>query len=208
MEAVFCGRVSGAASADLEILETVNEIEVLRLRAAPDPRNCQRNRASEASRSSRSSKLSMKSRFRGLAELQVIENVDDIELRRPRGAPSRALNADTGARWGALASISKESRSSRSSKISTKATFGGFEELQVGNSTRTRERDGGLQPPIERLVYIYILLVFLVPSTLAKRCHASCDTPQEWKHSRHRGQKRCHASCDTPQGWVAVFVIL
>ena len=102
--------------------------------------------------------MSTKSRFRGLAELQVIENIDDIELRRPRGAPSRAFHADTGARRGALASISEESRSSKSSKTLTKSTFGGFEELQVGNSTRTRERDGGLQPPIERLVYIYIYI--------------------------------------------------
>ena len=147
---------SPAPPAELEILATVDEIEVLRLGGAPDPRNCRRNQGSEASRSSRSSELSTKSRFRGLAELQVIENVDDIELRRPRGAPSRALNADTGARRGALASISEESRSSKSSKTLTKSTFGGFEELQVGNSTRTRERDGGLQPPIERLVYIYI----------------------------------------------------
>ena len=131
-------------------------MEVLRLGGAPDPRNCRRNQGSEASRSSRSSELSTKSRFRGLAELQVIENIDDIELRRPRGAPSRAFHADTGARRGALASISEESRSSKSSKTLTKSTFGGFEELQVGNSTRTRERDGGLQPPIERLVYIYI----------------------------------------------------
>ena len=142
--------------AELEILATVDEIEVLRLGGAPDPRNCRRNQGSEASRSSRSSELSTKSRFRGLAELQVIENIDDIELRRPRGAPSRAFHADTGARRGALASISEESRSSKSSKTLTKSTFGGFEELQVGNSTRTRERDGGLQPPIERLVYIYI----------------------------------------------------
>jgi len=109
-------------------------------------------------RTSKSSELSTKSRSRGLAEPQVIENVDDIEIRRPRGAPSRALNADTGAAWGALASMSEESRSSRSSNILTKSTFGGFEELQVGNSTRTRERDGGLQPPIGRLVYIYIYI--------------------------------------------------
>ena len=39
-------------------------------------------------------------------------------------------------------------------EILRKSTFGGFEEFQVGNSTRTRERDGGLQPPIARLVYI------------------------------------------------------
>ena len=115
-------------------------------RGARNPRNCRRNRGSEASRSSRSSKLSTKSKFRSLAELQVIEHVDDIELRRPRGAPNRTINADTGARWGALASISEESRSSKSPKILTKSTFGSFEQLQVGNSPRTRGRDGGLQP--------------------------------------------------------------
>ena len=129
--------------AELEIFAAVDEIEVLSIRGAPDPRHCRRNRAPAASRSSRSPELSTKSRFRGLAELQVIENLHDIELRRLRGAPNRALNADTGARWGALASISEESRSSKSSKILTKSTFGGFEELQVGNSTRTRERDRG-----------------------------------------------------------------
>ena len=131
--------------AELEILATVDEIEVLSLRGAPDPRHCRRNRVSEASRNSRSSELWRKSRFRGLAELQVMENLDDIELRRLRGAPNRALNADTGARWGALASISEESRSSESSKILTKSRFGGFAELQVEQSTRTRERDEGLQ---------------------------------------------------------------
>ena len=142
--------------AELEILATVDEIDVLSFRGAPEACNCRRNRGSEASRSSRSSEMWTKSRFRRLAELQVIENVDDIELRRPRGAPNRVLNADTGARWGALASISEESRSSKSSKSLTKSTSRRFEELQVGNSTRTRERDGRLQPPIERLVFIYI----------------------------------------------------
>ena len=158
LEAGSCRRILGAPPAELEILAPVDEIEVLRLGGAPDPRNCRRNQGSEASRSSRSSELSTKSRFRGLAELQVIENIDDIELRRPRGAPSRAFHADTGARRGALASISEESRSSKSSKTLTKSRFGGFEEFQVGNSTRTRERDGGLQPPIGRLVYIYIYI--------------------------------------------------
>ena len=173
IEAGSCRRVSRAAPAELEIPATVDEIEVLRFRGAPDPQSCQRNRVSEVPRSSRSqncrrnrgsaasgsarsSNWWTKSMFRGLAELQGMENLDDIELRKLHGAPNRALNADTGARWGALASISEEWRSSRSSKTFTKSAFGGFEEFQVGNSTRTRERDGGVQPPIERLVYIYI----------------------------------------------------
>ena len=91
LEAGFCGRILRAPIAELEILATVDEIEVLRLRGAPDPRNCGRNRGSEVPRTSKSSELSTKSRSRGLAEPQVIENVDDIEIRRPRGAPSRAL---------------------------------------------------------------------------------------------------------------------
>ena len=153
--------------AELEILATVDEIEVLRLRGAPDLRNCRRNRGSAASRSSRSSKMSTKSEFRGLAELQVIEKVDDIELRRPRGAPSRALNADTGARWGALASTSEESRSSRSSK--------NLDEINVrklrGISGRelhadTRARWGASAPHRASSVYIYIY-IFEFPESMS-----------------------------------------
>ena len=70
-------------------------------------------------RSSRSSQLSTKSSFGGSAELQLIENVDEIEIRRLRGAPNRALNADTTARWGALAS-----------------DFARFAELQVMDSVQ------------------------------------------------------------------------
>ena len=141
----------------LQFFEIVDEIKVRKLRGAPDPRKCRRNRGSEASRSSRSSKLSTKSKFRGLAELQVIEKVDDIELRRPRGAPSRALNADTGARWGALASTSEESRSSRSSK--------NLDEINVrklrGISGRelhadTRARWGASAPHRASSIYMYV----------------------------------------------------
>ena len=71
LEAGSCGRISRAPPAELEFLETVDEIEVLRLRGAPAElqildtvdeievrrlrgasghRTCQRNRASGASR--------------------------------------------------------------------------------------------------------------------------------------------------------------
>ena len=63
--------------AELEFLETVGEIEVQRLRGAPIPRNCRRNRGEEASRS-----------FRSLAaELEIFEIVGEIEVPRFRGAP-------------------------------------------------------------------------------------------------------------------------
>ena len=35
--------------------------------------------------------------------LQVVDNVDEIVVESLRGAPGRALNEDTRARWGALA---------------------------------------------------------------------------------------------------------
>ena len=63
--------------AELEILETVGEIEVQRFRGAPIPRNCRRNRGEEASRS-----------FRSLAaELEIFEFVGEIKVPRFRGAP-------------------------------------------------------------------------------------------------------------------------
>ena len=58
-------------------------------RGARNPRNCRRNRGSEAWRSSRSSKLSTKSRFGGFEELQIPRTVDEIEVPRPRGAPGQ-----------------------------------------------------------------------------------------------------------------------
>ena len=89
---------------------------------APDPRNCRRNRGSEAPRSSRSSKLSTKSRFRGSAELQILENVNEIEVQRLRGAPDP--------RKCRRYRSSEAPRSSRSSRFLTESRFGGFAELQ------------------------------------------------------------------------------
>ncbi|MDA8582894.1 hypothetical protein N9L68_01650 [bacterium] len=129
LEAGSCTRVSGAPPAELEILAPVDEIEVPRVRGAPDPRHCRRNRRSEVSRSSRSSKLSealRRSRSgtqRGHASemggfsLETVDDievrrlrgapchkkVDEIEARKLRGAPGRALNADTRTRWRASA---------------------------------------------------------------------------------------------------------
>ena len=78
-----------------EILETVDEIEVLSPKRSTKARF---GASAELPRGSRSSMLWKKSRYGGFAELQVIEHVDEIELRRLRGAPGRALNADTLAR--------------------------------------------------------------------------------------------------------------
>ena len=104
--------------------------------------------------------MSTKSRFGSFAELQILENVDEIEVRKLRGAPGQAPRADTRARWGASAS-----------KLSTKLEFGGFAVLQVVDNVDeivveslrgapgralnedTRARWGALAP-IERLAYI------------------------------------------------------
>ena len=107
-------------------------------RGAPNPGNCRRNRDPQASRSSRSSKLSTKSQVGGFAELQILKIVDEIEDRRFRGAPDpRKCKRNRG---------SEASRSSRSSHMLAKSRFGSFAEHQVGHPTRTRRRDGGLQP--------------------------------------------------------------
>ena len=48
--------------------------------------------------------------FGRIAELQVIENLEEINVRRLRGTPSRKLYADTRARWGASAPALGEGR--------------------------------------------------------------------------------------------------
>ena len=86
LEAGFRARVLRAPIAELEILATVDEIEVLRLRGAPDPRNCRRNQGSEASRSSRSGTPRGHASEMGGFSLEVL---DEIELRKLRGATGR-----------------------------------------------------------------------------------------------------------------------
>ena len=74
---IFLNFLTFFLPAELEILETVGEIEVQKLRGAQIHRNCQRNRGEEASRS-----------FRSLAaELEIFEIVGEIEVPRFRGAP-------------------------------------------------------------------------------------------------------------------------
>ena len=96
---------------ELQIIRTVDKIEVPRPSGAPGHRKCWWHRASEASRSSKSGTQrghgsetgGFSFDFGRIAELKVIENLDEINVRRLRGTPGRELDADTRARWGASA---------------------------------------------------------------------------------------------------------
>ena len=68
------------------MFETVDEVEVLWFRGAPDPRNGRRNQGSELEFLQTVDEIEILSLRGASPELQILDNVDEIEIRRLRGA--------------------------------------------------------------------------------------------------------------------------
>ena len=83
-------------------------------------------------RASRSSKLLTKSKFRGLAEVQILEAVDEIQVRRPRGAPDRRNCRQH--RPSEATRGSRSRRFSMTSRFSALAEFKSLSSIALGRS--------------------------------------------------------------------------
>ena len=112
----------------------------LRLRGAPDHRNCRRNQGSELEIPETGNEIKILSLRGASPELQILDNVDEIEVRRLRGASDpRSCGVNRS---------SEASRSPRSPNMLMMSMFGGLAEFQVGHSMQTREQGRGIQPRV------------------------------------------------------------